>query len=302
LRLFNHLLNEPWFGLDERGMTNKMVGFHVLNPKSFHLPEDKVYESVTELKEKLRFSDKVIIDNIHDSILDEYGKIPWNFNAYESEKYEFPNCRPPFPVLWLEFKDQSPYIAFQGALLEFKKSSLKNHFYLDLRFFARCANDTKTEILNIIFPGEISYAVDALGTILDRKFMGYAINEKKQSLSSNPYMYLFSISLMNCKNVSLIEPNESKKLADKRERKSKPAYRYHVLKVNPMSSHNKTDNLHQPRSEPYQSLHICRGHFKDYREKGLFGKYQGIYWWDSHLRGDMSMGIVDKDYELVNNN
>ena len=33
-----------------------------------------------------------------------------------------------------------------------------------------------------------------------------------------------------------------------------------------------------------RALHICRGHFKDYREgRGLFAKTHGIWWWDFRL-------------------
>ena len=45
-------------------------------------------------------------------------------------------------------------------------------------------------------------------------------------------------------------------------------------------------------------LHICRGHFKDYRESGLFGKVKGIFWWDQYVRGDLENGAVVKDYNV----
>lgn len=35
-----------------------------------------------------------------------------------------------------------------------------------------------------------------------------------------------------------------------------------------------------------KAMHICRGHFKDYRQgKGLFGKYHQLVWHDSLVRG-----------------
>jgi hypothetical protein len=48
-----------------------------------------------------------------------------------------------------------------------------------------------------------------------------------------------------------------------------------------------------------QSLHICRGHFKDYRQSGLFGHHKGLYWWDMHVRGSADVGTVVKDYAVV---
>ena len=47
-----------------------------------------------------------------------------------------------------------------------------------------------------------------------------------------------------------------------------------------------------------QRLHLCRGHFKDYREHGLFGRQRGIYWWDMQARGKAAMGEVRKDYRV----
>lgn len=47
-----------------------------------------------------------------------------------------------------------------------------------------------------------------------------------------------------------------------------------------------------------KALHLCRGHFKDYREKGLFGKAKGVYWWDHTVRGSANSGVVVKDYEV----
>ena len=46
-------------------------------------------------------------------------------------------------------------------------------------------------------------------------------------------------------------------------------------------------------------MHICRGHFKDFREgTGLFGKLKGMYWWNQQLRGAPEFGVCDKDYQI----
>jgi hypothetical protein len=48
-----------------------------------------------------------------------------------------------------------------------------------------------------------------------------------------------------------------------------------------------------------KAMHICRGHFKNYTEgKGLFGKYHGMYWVDSHVKGNKDFGTVNKDYNI----
>jgi hypothetical protein len=45
------------------------------------------------------------------------------------------------------------------------------------------------------------------------------------------------------------------------------------------------------------ALHWVRGHFKDFREKGVFGKAKGVYWWSPHLAGKADR-VVLKDYVL----
>ena len=47
-------------------------------------------------------------------------------------------------------------------------------------------------------------------------------------------------------------------------------------------------------------MHVCRGHFADHRERGLFGKehLRGIYWVPMHVKGSKEVGEVVKHYEL----
>jgi hypothetical protein len=51
--------------------------------------------------------------------------------------------------------------------------------------------------------------------------------------------------------------------------------------------------------EMHQALHICRGHFKDYRQHGLFGKLKAIFWWDQALRGSEGDGVIQKTYKVT---
>jgi len=54
----------------------------------------------------------------------------------------------------------------------------------------------------------------------------------------------------------------------------------------------------QSYDSPQVALHWVRGHYKEYGEKGLFGKRKGVFWWSPHLAGDKRAGIVTKDYSL----
>lgn len=110
---------------------------------------------------------------------------------------------------------------------------------------------------------------------------------------------LLAISLSHCKNVELraVDP-DPKRLRSARKR-GRPLNRYHVLEIDPMRKvlrdEGRSDDVGLP-----QALHICRGHFKDYRERGLFGseKHRGVYWWPQTLKGSPKVGTVTKDYAV----
>lgn len=104
---------------------------------------------------------------------------------------------------------------------------------------------------------------------------------------------LYSLALMNCRNVEYIENNHGIIY----ERKNNDELKYKTLKINPMNPQNKNKFI-AGKTNNKNPLHICRGHFKDYRENGLFGKYHDIYWWDSQMRGNKEVGEVKKVYEI----
>lgn len=114
---------------------------------------------------------------------------------------------------------------------------------------------------------------------------------------------LFSISLMNCKNVVLVDgvpTRQEKRDAALAERKKQIASaKWKILNIEPMqrvlSIEGKVESVGLG-----QALHICRGHFKDYRQgKGLFGKHKSIYWWDQQMRGNDAAGVIIKDYNVL---
>lgn len=109
---------------------------------------------------------------------------------------------------------------------------------------------------------------------------------------------LLTISFFHCKNVSIVENEPPVKLNKSHQRRhGTPLVRFKTLDIHPMQQVLRTEG----RADEHglaKALHICRGHFKDYRQKGLFGRNFGIYWWDMHLRGQAEMGISVKDYAV----
>jgi hypothetical protein len=106
-----------------------------------------------------------------------------------------------------------------------------------------------------------------------------------------------SIGLLHVKNSKTInEKLSSRQVRRARERQHKPPeFVYKTLWVKSMRGSGAGDG----HSGEHYSLHICRGHFKDYTQgPGLFGKYHGVYWWDEMVKGRISEGVVIKDYKV----
>jgi len=108
---------------------------------------------------------------------------------------------------------------------------------------------------------------------------------------------VFALTMLHCKNVSAIETGGPSVQRGGRSSRSH-LRRHHVLQVRPMGGKSVSNNRGQHESVA-MSLHFVRGHFKTYTDDApLFGRLTGSYWWESHARGDASVGIVTKDYNV----
>jgi len=108
-----------------------------------------------------------------------------------------------------------------------------------------------------------------------------------------------ALSLMHCKNVPIVKSQPiPEALQRARARRCKPPlFRHHTLVIDssrPVTRDQAAVNMGSSGA----ALHICRGHFKNFGERGLFGKYTGTYWWPMHARGSAAHGTVTKDYEV----
>jgi hypothetical protein len=113
------------------------------------------------------------------------------------------------------------------------------------------------------------------------------------------YVPFMTLSFMHCKNVK-VEKSEGwpEKLQRSRIKKGKaPLVRWHTLVIDPLKKIIASENKGNSDLSP-KALHICRGHFKHFVDKGLFGKYHGTYWWPMHTRGSAENGVVNKNYAV----
>ena len=110
---------------------------------------------------------------------------------------------------------------------------------------------------------------------------------------------LLAISFLHCKNVTVERQAPPAKLSRRAQKEhGRSLATYHVLNIEPMRRVMRREAGEHTGLK--RSLHICRGHFKDFSEgRGLFGKYHGLYWWADQVRGSATAGTTDKSYNIL---
>lgn len=161
--------------------------------------------------------------------------------------------------------------------------------------------------------GQIVYALDNEGKRIDlgnEKY--YLLNILPHQLKKIPDIspkiqcetllqflspFEWATCFLHCKNIEISDVVPDEKLNSIHEKKyGHPLVRYKILNITPMQK--KRSPAHKPMNNHGQALHICRGHFKRFEEKPLFGKYSGLFWWEYQIRGNRKHGIILKDYKV----
>lgn len=254
---------------------------------------------------------------------------------YENEKYEkgdyfnlvsFPNIAPPFDNFFIEYRlpkrlhIHAKEIGIHFMSLEVTDETRENAFIdnffkiapeaIGAGWIHLCAFYMSGKDCDIIrIPHCLAFASAPDGRPIVHSGGDFWIFSKiepqegeKDLLHSyvinGAYPAFLAISFMHCKNVVLRSETPPIKLSRKHEKKNgRPLWGYKLLEIEPMKKVLASEGNIE-KSGIQHALHICRGHFKDYRERGLFGKYKGMFWWDSHVRGDSAHGVVVKDYKV----
>jgi hypothetical protein len=136
---------------------------------------------------------------------------------------------------------------------------------------------------------------------LDAGRLPPALERLGEELYTGFYSFLLALVFLNCKNVVAHDVTPPRgKMRSCRNRPVPRPLAYKVLEIRPMQAAIAAAGS-DGSAAGRRPLHICRGHLKDYRERGLFGKHRGIYWWDHYVRGDVGRGVVFKDYNVSPN-
>lgn len=233
-------------------------------------------------------------------------------------KRDFPCLAPPFSDFWMEYARPAKIIRKDGL----RPSTTAPH-RAAIRFLARQAdpdqNGRWVVTCNCCFQCERGQQIIVLGALTllvdDRgEAVTYECDYQRDALAESIAHddeklrhalltlctpALLAISFLHCKNVvAEREQPPSPKLAKRqRERGKPPRVIFKTLNIAPMKAVlEKT--MAETSTGLRRALHICRGHFADYGEHGLFGKYQGRFWIPQHLRGGPDRGIVHKTYNV----
>lgn len=268
----------------------------------------RLYDEVCEISSKnekdspyveflatfLSYAQVFHISNVHELIQPEHG-----FHT----KDDFPNIVPPYEFTWMEWKIRPdfakainfPELNRAGTLTCLQRK--ENNFILKIFGVTEMMLPTQSIA---VFPGYAEYLLDNMGSFIDSDI----VLDKDAPIPSEAIDGLliptfFAISLLNCKNVTTKECTPFKG-EEKRWNKhhKKPLCRFHTLNISSMTNVLKTEgNIKE--NGPMKALHLCRGHFKTYNEKGLFGKHKGMFYFSPTIRGNKKEGIVLKDYNVI---
>lgn len=123
---------------------------------------------------------------------------------------------------------------------------------------------------------------------------------RETALDNSHSVILHALRFINCRNVQIVEHKHPEKLQKARTRNGKlPFVEYKRIAINPINPANRHVYKLSGHSGAKQRFHICRGHFKDYSDgKGLFGKVNGVFWWDASVKGSDSLGVIRNSYAI----
>ena len=157
-----------------------------------------------------------------------------------------------------------------------------------------------------IFEVYPSIDVDERGSITGWATQQFDPDANSQSVSSQKQSWalasvlpaMYSVGLLNCKNVSVERIERLSRVTKKQRRARPPKLDYHTI-ILPNASIGGGSGDRLPGSGDVLPRHKVRGHFKRFTaEAPLMGKHVGTYWWGWQVRGNKKNGITVTDYKI----
>lgn len=231
---------------------------------------------------------------------------------------EFPNTAPPFDLSWMEFT--CPQTGRRYGVLTYA-SRLNEETAQTLppqskKLVGKLEHLPKWIVsATLVAVGDtcpvvamcVEYCVGASGKVLATEKGGISViftaNEIRKVIKAFIYAYiyptLYATSVIHCHNTKIVE-NKPDPKASRRiyMLTGKPATTYKTVTLEPNKTYIPIAGSDESGISKRKAFHHVRGHFADYREKGLFGRVKGVFWMPPHHRGSPQVGIVAKDYEV----
>ena len=256
------------------------------------------------VRDNVLVSPKFVIDNVG-----EWAASLWQ-RGVPTDATQILCAMPPFKMMWMECMLPQNAVKqgmnpLRGWLFQTVKIDDMYHVWVYQVVASR--GDYSLRILVPVFrlrrdgsffvppDGTLKIDVDTL-----QGYEHYCVNdEDRRNAVRWCVIPLFAIGFMHCHGVThkLLPDMPAKWVQQARRRDGHPTLRYNVIDIEPMQRVVKAVSRQHGVSQE-RALHLCRGHFKDYRKSGLFGKIKGIFWWDEHARGDAENGVVVSDYNV----
>lgn len=250
--------------------------------------------------------------------IDNVAKYIWEENEQEEwGREDFPEIRPPMETAFLEYKAPA-FSNNRGAreAVDYDECGVLVEQTADvLNCFLFLRTGPKVLLHPSVFCASVSgkalpFVPGVDDAILRGGSVSLFLGENnalgRELIAGNGMMgwghvsaAMFAVSLLHCRNVKAVEHKPSEAQQKKRARKERPPLvTFKTLEIGSI-----TARLNEAKADGAsglkQALHICRGHFKTFEERPLFGRIRGRFWWPAHVRGDVKQGIALKDYAIT---
>lgn len=213
--------------------------------------------------------------------------------------------RKPFPVTWFDFAIPSDKYTIHIAALS-EEGPIENELYGCSTLYLVKRGQDPFRVLGettIVYTEQGKYVQDKRNRVMpysndDRQLAETTLHEMCDFVDDCDRVVILALNFLHCRNVEIVE-NPLRAIEIKARKAGNRDYfeKYYTLRIDPIKRILNTEGQAETRGLKY-ALHICRGHFKTYEGKGLFGKYPGTYFWPAHVRGDGTVGKIHKDYSI----
>lgn len=243
-----------------------------------------------------------------------YDDIPYQDIVPKTADWgSFQNCNPPFEKVWLEYNDRRlPELSFGLFVYSMNKDehpelqppSPECQWYVKAVAFGQAGG-------RAFGPQHVVYFwLTRDGGLMPHTAHSMSGTEKEirreylmTAVSHNIVAVLYTFSMMNCRNVTLIDGGFTDDRLSNRQRREpgRGHVAYKVLKVTVGKNREYVLGRGTTGEAAALPLHVVRGHFATYSpERPMFGNpdLHGRFWIPAHARGKKEHGEIVKTYEV----